>query len=79
MSGTAALSEYRDVLIPVEAELTPEEACKILGGITESTLRFWASNHKHKKILAPIRYSHKVVRYPIKNLLAFKKACASQY
>lgn len=79
MSAATALSEYNDVLIPIEAELPPEEACKILGDISVSTLRDWTSNHKHKKLLAPIRYSHKVVRYPIKNLLAFKKACSAQY
>jgi len=79
MSTVISTNEYQGELIQIDAELPPEEACKVLGNITKSTLRDWASNHKHRKLLAPIRYSHKVVRYPLKNLLEFKKACASQY
>lgn len=63
-------------------EVTPDVACKFLGGdkpIAESTLRGWNSHHKHKKLLAPIRYSYKCIRYPVSGLINFKNACRSQF
>jgi hypothetical protein len=59
--------------------LTPEQVCEILGGITTKTLRDWNINHRHRKILAPIRFTHKFVRYERKNVLAFKEKCRSTY
>lgn len=62
-----------------EELLTPEEVCSLLGGITTKTLRDWNVNHRHKQILAPIRFTHKVVRYERRNVLAFIAKCKSTY
>ncbi|CDG20650.1 conserved protein of unknown function [Xenorhabdus poinarii G6] len=59
--------------------LTPEEVCKLLGGITPKTLADWNNKHRHKKILAPIRYTNKVVRYEYKNVIAFREKCRAVY
>jgi hypothetical protein len=59
--------------------LTSEEVCKLLGGITQKTLADWNNKHRHKKLLAPIRYTHKVVRYEYKNIMAFKEKCRAIY
>ncbi|EPS5440266.1 helix-turn-helix domain-containing protein [Serratia marcescens] len=59
--------------------LTPEEVCKLIGGVTTKTLRDWNNNHRHRQILAPIRFTHKVVRYERKNVLAFIAKCRSSY
>ncbi|HBL7133412.1 TPA: helix-turn-helix domain-containing protein [Serratia liquefaciens] len=59
--------------------LTPEEVCKLIGGVTTKTLRDWNNNHRHRQILAPIRFTHKVVRYERKNVLAFIAKCRSAY
>ncbi len=59
--------------------LTPEEACALLGGITTKTLRDWNNKHRHRSVLAPIRFTHKVVRYERRNVQAFKEKCRGQY
>ncbi|HFF8940539.1 DNA-binding protein [Serratia marcescens] len=59
--------------------LTPEEVCKLIGGVTTKTLRDWNKNHRHRQILAPIRFTHKLVRYERKNVLAFIAKCRSTY
>ncbi len=59
--------------------LTPEQVCTLLGGITQKTLADWNNHHRHKKILAPIRFTNKVVRYEYKNVIAFKEKCRSMY
>ncbi|ARF49142.1 helix-turn-helix transcriptional regulator [Pantoea stewartii] len=67
------MSEQSDEL------LTPAEVCKMLGGITQKTLCDWNINHRHKKILAPIRFTSKVVRYERQNVQAFIQKCRSEY
>ncbi len=59
--------------------LTPEQVCEMLGGITTKTLTLWNNAHRHRKILAPIRFTHKHVRYERKNVLAFIERCRSEY
>ncbi|WP_071846573.1 MULTISPECIES: MerR family transcriptional regulator [Serratia] len=59
--------------------LTPEEVCKLIGGVTTKTLRAWNITHRHRKILAPIRFTHKVVRYERQNVLDFIAKCRSAY
>lgn len=59
--------------------LTPQEVCKILGGITQKTLREWNINHRYKKTLSPIRFTHKVVRYERKNIIEFINKCKGKY
>lgn len=59
--------------------LTPEEVCKLLGGITQKTLRDWNNHHRHRNTLAPIRFTSKVVRYERKNIAAFIEKCRSTY
>lgn len=59
--------------------LTPSEVCKMLGGIIQKTLCDWNINHRHKKILAPIRFTSKVVRYERQNVQAFIQKCRSEY
>ncbi len=58
--------------------LTPDEVCKRLG-ITQKTLCDWNINHRHRDILAPIRFTSKVVRYERCNVDAFIQKCRSQY
>lgn len=63
-------------------EVTPEVACQFLGGdkpVAASTLRGWVSEHKHRKLLSPIRYSCKCVRFPVQGLISFKNACRAQF
>lgn len=62
-----------------EPLLTPDEVCKMLGGITQKTLCDWNNHHRHRATLSPIRFSNKVVRYEKKNVLAFIDRCRSQY
>lgn len=50
--------------------LTPDEVCQKLG-ITQKTLCEWNIKHRHRAILAPIRFSAKVVRYERRNVDAF--------
>lgn len=59
--------------------LTPEEVCKLIGGVTTKTLRDWNKNHRHRQTLAPIRFTHKLVRYERKNVMAFIAKCRSVY
>ncbi|AJJ06494.1 DNA-binding protein [Yersinia pseudotuberculosis] len=59
--------------------LTPEQTCILLGGITTKTLRDWNINHRHRAILAPIRFTHKLVRYERCNVIAFIDKCKSKY
>ncbi|HFJ4332879.1 TPA: DNA-binding protein [Serratia liquefaciens] len=59
--------------------LTPEEVCKLIGGVTTKTLRDWNRTHRHRQILAPIRFTHKLVRYERKNVMAFIAKCRSVY
>jgi hypothetical protein len=59
--------------------LTPEEVCKLIGGVTTKTLRDWNINHRHRETLAPIRFTHKLVRYERQNVLAFIAKCKSAY
>ena len=49
--------------------LTPDEVCQKLG-ITQNTLCEWNMKHRHRAILAPIRFSAKVVRYERRNVAA---------
>ncbi|EMH8372121.1 hypothetical protein JEP63_00295 [Proteus mirabilis] len=66
--------EYED-----DDMLTPEEACIELGGISTKTLCDWNNRHRHRKILAPIKFTNKVVRYEYKNIKAFIEKCRSTY
>ncbi|WP_407575383.1 DNA-binding protein [Raoultella terrigena] len=59
--------------------LTPDEVCKLLGGITQKTLCAWNIHHRHRATLAPIRFSAKVVRYECRNVKAFIDKCRSRY
>ncbi|MDO6525410.1 hypothetical protein Q4519_06905 [Motilimonas sp. 1_MG-2023] len=59
--------------------LTPEQVCELLGGITCKTLREWNNVHRHRKTLAPIRFTHKLVRYERRNVQAFIDKCRSTY
>lgn len=59
--------------------LTPEEVCKLIGGVTTKTLRDWNIKHRHRETLAPIRFTHKLVRYERQNVLAFIAKCKSAY
>lgn len=59
--------------------LTPEEVCKMIGGVTTKTLRDWNKKHRHRQLLAPIRFTHKLVRYERQNVLAFIAKCKSVY
>lgn len=59
--------------------LTPAEVCKIIGGVTPKTLRDWNNNHRHKKILAPIRITYRVVRYRYANVKEFISRCSAIY
>lgn len=58
--------------------LTPDEVCQKLG-ITQKTLCEWNIKHRHRAILAPIRFSAKVVRYERRNVDSFIQKCRSQY
>lgn len=58
--------------------LTPQQTADMLG-ITTKTLRDWNSSHRHRKLLAPIRFTHKLVRYEQKNIQAFIDKCRSDY
>ncbi|SXF83154.1 Uncharacterised protein [Klebsiella variicola] len=58
--------------------LTPDEVCGKLG-ITQKTLCLWNTKHRHRAILAPIKFSAKVVRYERRNVEAFIQKCRSQY
>ncbi len=52
--------------------LTPEEVCALIGGITTKTLCDWNNHHRHRKeILAPIKFTSKVVRYEYKKCKSF--------
>lgn len=68
------LKEQKD-----ESLLTPEQVCEMMGGITTKTLREWNSKHRHRKTLAPIRFTHKLVRYERANVIAFINKCRSEY
>lgn len=59
--------------------LTPDEVCHVLGGITRKTLVYWCNKHRHKKLLAPIRFSARNVRYEYQNVMAFKEQCRAVY
>jgi len=59
--------------------LTPEQVCDMVGGITTKTLREWNTKHRHRKMLAPIRFTHKLVRYERANVVAFIEKCKSEY
>lgn len=63
----------------IDALLTPDEVCELLGGVTSATLRQWNNTHRHRKLLAPIRFTHKLVRYERRNVLAFIDRCRSTY
>ncbi|HEO9146123.1 TPA: helix-turn-helix domain-containing protein [Enterobacter asburiae] len=58
--------------------LTPDEVCGMLG-ITQKTLCDWNIKHRHRTVLAPIRFSAKVVRYERRSVDAFIQKCRSQY
>lgn len=62
-----------------EELIPPEKVCEMLGGISQSTLREWNNTHKHRKALAPIRFSHRVVRYRKQNVYNFIEKCQSVY
>ncbi|CND56652.1 DNA-binding protein [Yersinia pseudotuberculosis] len=59
--------------------LTPQQVCDLVGGISTKTLRDWNINHRHRKVLAPIRFTHKLVRYERRNVMAFIDKCKSTY
>lgn len=58
--------------------LTSDEVCEILR-ITQKTLCEWNNTHRYHQLLAPIRFSTKVVRYERRNLKRFIDKCRSQY
>ncbi|EAV7503853.1 helix-turn-helix domain-containing protein [Kluyvera ascorbata] len=58
--------------------LTPDEVCEILR-ITQKTLCEWNNTHRHRQLLAPIRFSAKVVRYERRSLKAFIDKCRSRF
>lgn len=60
-----------------DRELTPQEACEVLGGISQKTLIQWTRSHRHRSFLAPIRYSARRVRYLESQLCEFKRRCFS--
>lgn len=62
--------EYKD-----NDMLTPEEVCALVGGISTKTLCDWNNKHRYRKILAPIKFTNKVVRYEYKNVKAFIEKC----
>ena len=57
--------------------LRPDEVCAMLGGISRKTLCGWNNTHKHRKILAPMRISHRVVLYNRSRVEAFMEKCRS--
>ncbi|WP_273803569.1 hypothetical protein [Providencia rettgeri] len=59
--------------------LSIQEVCVLIGGISPKTLADWNNNHKHRKILAPICFTEKVVRYEYKNVKAFIEKCRKVY
>lgn len=59
--------------------LTPEQVCLMLGGVTTKTLREWNVNHKYRKILSPIRFTHRIVRYRKSAIIEFINKCESDY
>ncbi|OXS14911.1 DNA-binding protein [Zobellella denitrificans] len=61
-----------------DALLTPEQVSEMMG-ITPKTLRQWNQSHRHRHLLAPIRFTHKLVRYERRNVLAFIEKCRSTY
>lgn len=63
----------------VDTLLTPDQVCEMLGGVTAKTLREWNNSHRHRQVLAPIRFTHKLVRYERRNVLAFIDKCRSTY
>lgn len=66
--------------MPVQTNdlLTPDDVCAILG-ITQKTLCGWNIHHRHREVLAPIKFSSKVVRYERRNVDAFIEKCRSKY
>ncbi len=59
--------------------LTPEQVCVMLGGVTTKTLREWNVNHRHRELLAPIRFTHRIVRYKREAVNAFIERCSSDF
>lgn len=59
--------------------LTPEQVCGIIGGVTPKTLRDWNNHHRHKKALAPIRITYRIVRYRYSNVKEFIRLCSATY
>ncbi|MFP2768365.1 hypothetical protein [Oceanisphaera sp. KMM 10153] len=63
----------------IDTLLTPDQVCALLGGVTTKTLREWNNTHRHREVLAPIRFTQKLVRYERRNVLAFIERCRSTY
>lgn len=59
--------------------LTIQEVCALIGGISSKTLADWNNTHRHRKTLAPICFTDKVVRYEYKNVKAFIEKCRKVY
>lgn len=59
--------------------LTPEQVCVKLGGITTKTLREWNINHRHRELLAPIRFTHRIVRYKPEAIQRFIDKCGADF
>lgn len=59
--------------------LTPEQVCAKLGGITTKTLREWNVSHRHRALLAPIRFTHRTVRYKPEAIQKFIDRCSSDF
>lgn len=59
--------------------LNIEEVCELIGGISSKTLADWNNTHRHRKVLSPIRFTSKIVRYEYKNVKAFIEKCRSIY
>lgn len=72
--ATKKKKEYQD-----DDLLTIDDVCEIIGGISPKTLADWNNTHRHKAVLAPIRFTSKMVRYEYKNVKAFIEKCRSSY
>jgi len=59
--------------------LTYQEVCRIIGGVTPKKLRDWNNHHRHKKALAPIRITYRIVRYRYGNVKEFIRLCGAIY
>ncbi|CAG8998081.1 MAG: hypothetical protein CENE_00012 [Candidatus Celerinatantimonas neptuna] len=54
--------------------IKPEEVCRMLD-IHRKTLWVWTNTHRYRKLLAPIRLTHRKVFYRRTHILAFIEKC----